>query len=96
MVALIHLQQKLKDYNGKAYDIYRRNMSGFISIGPDIVQDIPLMGTIQVEVFSCSNVQNYRSSDKYNITARAKRNNEVYESPDIDDHEFQQARKNMH
>ena len=96
MVALIHLQQKLKDYNGKAYDIYRRNMDRFIPIGPDIVQDVPLMGTLQVEVFSCSNVQDYRSSDKYVVAARAKRHNEVYESPDIDDTEFQQARKNMH
>ena len=96
MVALIHLQQKLKDYNGKAYDIYRRNMDAFIPIGPDVVQDVPLMGTLQVEVFSCSNVQNYRSSDRYRIAARAKRQNEVYESPDIDDPEFQQARKNMH
>lgn len=85
MVAIIHLQQKVKEHNAKAYNEFLRRSEKFVGVGPGVVVDLPLMGNLEVEVFSCSNVAEIKSSDTYRVRASAFRHNEVYEAADIDD-----------
>ncbi len=65
MVALIYIQQQSKKQFAKEWEVFFKNMEKFKPIGPDVAVDLPLMGTIEVEVFSCSNIQNFRTSDRY-------------------------------